>query len=209
MSKRRAPDFFTGGQADAFGVPPIALLTQRHPENRFAIVPGFPCYAIGDDGSVWCCRGRNGKRLGYWKRMSLVTLPPRRDHLHVGLRRTGERQHLIHVGVIVLTAFVGPRPSEEMQCCHGDGNGLNNRLTNLRWGTPKANGEDKVRHGVAASGERHGMAKLTAEDVQTIRRRCQAGEAQKAVGADYNLHQSHVSKIMRGEIWSSPARKTA
>lgn len=47
---------------------------------------------------------------------------------------------------IVLEAFVGPRP-KKMVCRHLDGNSLNNNLSNLKWGTPKENAQDMVKHG--------------------------------------------------------------
>lgn len=47
---------------------------------------------------------------------------------------------------LVLEAFVGPRPPG-LEACHNDGDGMNNRLTNLRWDTHKANMADQFRHG--------------------------------------------------------------
>lgn len=47
---------------------------------------------------------------------------------------------------LVLEAFVGPRP-EGMQACHWDDNPHNNKLENLRWGTPSENWMDMVRNG--------------------------------------------------------------
>lgn len=58
-----------------------------------------------------------------------------------GIRRTG------WVHRLVAEAFIGPRP-EGMETCHNDGNGHNNRLTNLRYDTPSANALDAVMHGV-------------------------------------------------------------
>ena len=52
---------------------------------------------------------------------------------------------------LVLTAFVGPRPSSEMHACHNNGIGTDNRLTNLRWDSPSANVADQVRHGTQVS----------------------------------------------------------
>jgi len=51
---------------------------------------------------------------------------------------------LVHL--LVLEAFVGPRP-DGMEACHYDGNKTNNRLSNLRWDTKAANAEDAVRVG--------------------------------------------------------------
>lgn len=50
------------------------------------------------------------------------------------------------VSVLVLTAFVGPRPMD-LVGCHNDGNPANNSLSNLRWDTQSENMRDKGRHG--------------------------------------------------------------
>lgn len=50
------------------------------------------------------------------------------------------------VSSVVLEAFQGPRPAG-MQCCHSDGNALNDRIENLRWDSHAENERDKVRHG--------------------------------------------------------------
>ena len=47
---------------------------------------------------------------------------------------------------LVTEAFIGPRP-EGMEVCHSDGDGTNNRLENLRYGTHSENMLDRVRHG--------------------------------------------------------------
>jgi HNH endonuclease/NUMOD4 motif len=53
----------------------------------------------------------------------------------------------------VLEAFVGPRPLRH-EAAHGDGNPLNNTLSNLRWASHSANEADKRRHGTKLSGAR-------------------------------------------------------
>lgn len=50
------------------------------------------------------------------------------------------------VSVLVLEAFVGPRPLG-MECCHNNGDELDDRVANLRWGTKKENAQDTLRHG--------------------------------------------------------------
>lgn len=53
-------------------------------------------------------------------------------------------KQLIHR--IVARAFLGPRP-EGMEVCHNDGNRMNCRLANLRYGTRSENVLDSVKHG--------------------------------------------------------------
>lgn len=68
-----------------------------------------------------------------------------RGHLSVSLRRPGSKR-VVFIHVLVLEAFVGPRP-DGMQCCHWDDNPSNNNLSNLRWDTCSANKFDSVRNG--------------------------------------------------------------
>lgn len=63
----------------------------------------------------------------------------------VELRR-GKKHRTVVVSVLVLEAFVGPRP-EGLFCCHWDDDPSNNHVSNLRWDTPSANAYDKVRNG--------------------------------------------------------------
>lgn len=51
---------------------------------------------------------------------------------------------------LVLGAFVGPCPAL-LEGCHNDGNGFDNRLQNLRWGTPESNLDDREAHDTITS----------------------------------------------------------
>lgn len=56
---------------------------------------------------------------------------------------------------LVLEAFIGPRP-KGMVCRHfPDRDTRNNRLDNLRWGTPEENQADKIVHGTSNYGLKH------------------------------------------------------
>lgn len=59
---------------------------------------------------------------------------------------------IVRVHVLVLTAFVGPRPPGA-QTCHEHGP-ADNRLRSLAWCTPSENVADQVRHGVHANARR-------------------------------------------------------
>jgi hypothetical protein len=52
----------------------------------------------------------------------------------------------MQVHALVMLAFVGPRPVGK-QTCHRNGDGTDNRLSNLRYGSASDNTLDMVRHG--------------------------------------------------------------
>lgn len=66
-------------------------------------------------------------------------------HLIVTLTKAG-RHYRFFVHVLVATTFIGPCPPG-FECCHDDGNGLNNWIGNLRWDTRSNNNYDRARHG--------------------------------------------------------------
>jgi len=65
---------------------------------------------------------------------------------HISLYSGGHRYKTAKVCVLVAQAFLGPKP-EGTEICHGDGDPSNNWVTNLRYDTHLANGEDMIRHG--------------------------------------------------------------
>src|SRR4051812_31439367 len=90
---------------------------------------GFPGYRVGDDGTVWSCRPKNGKGANVSWRQLRPTPRPNGGYL-VAVLHPGQHTFLVHR--LIMEAFVGPRP-DGLQCCHGDGNPANNAISNLRW----------------------------------------------------------------------------
>ena len=73
--------------------------------------------------------------------------------------------------------------------------------SHLFLGTSDDNNKDRSIKGRSRDqrGERHNMAKLTAEDVRAIR--SIEGISHTTIAEKYGLSQAHVSKIKRGESW--------
>jgi hypothetical protein len=178
------------------------------PETRYHDIPGFPGYRVGDDGSVWTCwrsggfgsakegRKPRGPKMGnVWIRLKPT---PRKDsgHLRVSLGYGS----CLGVHVLVLLAFIGP-PPEGMECCHNDGNPANNRLDNLRWGTPKDNAADRIRHGRQLRGEMLRISKLTEAAVRHIREQLTAGISKPSIAAEHGVSVSTIYWIAKGAIW--------
>lgn len=121
----------------------------------------------------------------------------------VDLSRNGEqRTRLIHQ--LVLEAFVGPRP-EGMVACHGPARSLDNRLSNLSYGTVSENNLDKARDGTVPRGMPGQAIKLTWEQVTEIRRR--ATPRKRGIGADlaleFGVSRSTIYDILSEQIWKT------
>lgn len=161
--------------------------------TRYRDVVGFPGYLTGDDGSVWSCLDWHGGIGEEWRR--LRPRPLRRGHLRVALRRGG-RTFDCYVHALVLTAFRGPRPVGT-ECCHfPDRNPANNRLDNLRWATSKDNREDQRKHGTLLWGEKNPGARLTDDDVLTIRRLHAAGGRTDEIADRFGVDRKTVWRIV-------------
>jgi|ERR1043166_1053935 hypothetical protein len=178
--------------------------------TEYRNVVGFPGYRVGDDGSVWTCkvvRGNVGGSAGThrvlsdtWKPMKLK--PDRRGYLTVHLWANGVGKHC-KVHRLVLEAFVGPCP-EGMEACHSpDRDPANCNLGNLRWDTKSANAKDRVKDGMQIKGERHGMAKLTKDQVIEIRRRHENGERVGSLSSAFSMSHQAISKIINRKRWAS------
>lgn len=114
------------------------------------------------------------------------------------------RKALSRVSRLVLLAFVGQPPSAEHEAAHGNGDRHDNRLENLRWATPKENTSDKFVHGTVLARERNPAARITAEQVEELRRLYrQGGVRQVDLAARFGIAQTQVSRILRNESWAS------
>ena len=72
--------------------------------------------------------------------------PGKKGHLRVALCKEGKCLDF-RVHVLVLEAFVGPRPTNK-HGLHKDDNKNNNRVDNLRWGSYSDNMNDRVVNGL-------------------------------------------------------------
>jgi hypothetical protein len=176
---------------------------------QYRNIPDYPGYRVGDDGSIWGAwtkRHLGGRRgtssfIGTdWVKLQGDT-EKKTGYKCVKLRKNGKQHHL-RVHVLVLRAFVGPRPKGKM-CCHGDDNPNNNTLSNLRWDTQKGNSADLARNGKTLKGESAWNARFTAEDVTEIRRRFANGEMPETIGPDFKITSCHAHAVAKCRFWKS------
>ncbi len=109
-------------------------------------------------------------------------------------------QVTVRVHHLVLETFVGPCP-DGMESCHRDDDPTNNWVDNLRWDTRQANVNDKMRNGHHRCGERTYNAKLTEEQVISIRRRASEGESKKSLAAEFGVKLSTIYCAINGNNW--------
>jgi hypothetical protein len=106
------------------------------------------------------------------------------------------------VHILVLEAFVGPRPSPDHEACHNNGIRSDARLSNLRWDTRAANKEDMRAHGTAPLGEKSSRAVLTAEFVAWIR---ESRQSSLSLAPVLGVSSSAIRAVRIGQNWSHQA----
>lgn len=119
----------------------------------------------------------------------------------ISIRKAGKSK-TVRIHRLVLEFFIGVAPLGT-EACHTNGIKTDNRASNLRWDTRRANLKDRAAHGKVRVGENHPMAKLRSADIAEIRNLCDTGMTQRAIGERFGVSQSMISNVVRGINWSS------
>lgn len=165
----------------------------------YRVVPGFPNYRVGDDGSVWSDIYYRRSNITGWTRMT--PSPDDRGYLVVTIQSADGLRRCCHVHTLVLEAFVGLRPAGQ-QCRHfPDHDPANNSLGNLQWGTSAENHSDRVKDGRTIRGETHHMAKLTEFQVGQLRVMASLGTRHKNLATQFGVSLVTISRIVNGHAW--------
>lgn len=180
-------------------------------------IPGWEdLYSITRNGQVWSKHSRR------WLKSWLG----KNGYLCISLCREGEIEKR-YVHRLVALVWIGPAPFKGAYVCHANDCSTDNRVENLRYDTPKGNIADARRNGrtacgdrngactqphrrsrgerhrevmrrVAARGERHYRAKLTADEVRAI---FTDPRSQSKIALDFNIDQGSISRIKNGKKW--------
>lgn len=138
-------------------------------------VPGYEgLYDVSRAGSVR--NSRTGRILR--------GLPNNQGRLQVALYRNA-RSRRKQVSRIVCEAFHGPAPAGKPYALHNDGDPLNNRSENIRWGSQSENQLDAVVHGT------HSRATRT----------------QCPYGHNYSAENTYVTKLGQRQCRTCNARR--
>ncbi len=148
-------------------------------------------------------KGRIRSFVGRETRILLGT-PDRRGYICVGLwdKRT-PRKIYTRMHQLVAKAFV-PNPLELKEVNHDDEDKGNNFASNLKWVTRRENCLHSRLRPPTMKGEKHGMAKITDDDVLTIRQRYRRGSPDNnltVIANEYGISVSTVHHIIQRQNW--------
>ncbi len=107
--------------------------------------PTWPDYCVTKTGCVY------NRKTGHQLTISSMTILGITRRV-VWLWQDG-RSRSPQISRLILDAWVGPCP-EGMECCHNDGNAMNNVFDNLRWDTHRSNIQDQIDQGTHVSCKR-------------------------------------------------------
>lgn len=167
----------------------------------FKEVPGHVGYRVGTAGTVQSCLEMHGRQgwlpIGPWKTLVGGIY----DEDNTPRRRVCLRKRRVTVGRLVLEVFVGPCPTG-MECCHNNGDSLDDRLDNVRWDTKAANISDREKHGTTAHGATSGMSKLLPGEAENIRQMYLSGIRIFEIHREFpDVSRSTITKVARATAW--------
>lgn len=151
------------------------------------------CHGVDAEGGVWS------------RRQS-----PRWRVLRTRVRRNGAATQVdlhgrtVLVNWLVATAFV-PNPQGAPQVQHADGDLLNNRATNLVWGTEATRRARMQALRRYPEGVRHALAKLDPERVRQLRAQHAAGVPLRQLARAMGVARNTVRLCVQRQTWKSVA----
>ncbi len=166
-------------------------------QEEWRDIPGYEgLYQVSDQGRV--------RRLAGSFRCAqdrILKTGPRSDgYVGVNLYSEHHRQCTFLVHALVARVFLGPRP-ENADINHIDANKANNSAANLEYCSRRRNIEHSVQMGLNPTGERNGQARLTADQVEAIRRASKQGVTGRALARQYKISPGQISRIVNGHDW--------
>lgn len=169
--------------------------------ENWKVIPGHEMYEVSDHGRVrtWKARNRNAT-------------PPKNGRVLAGsvckfngipYRRVTVDGKTLHVHRLVLLAFKGRKPPG-LVTRHLNGDSMDNRLTNLAYGSQSDNCQDKRYHGTWQGGGRHPRSLLTEEIVKALRRaerKHGVVKNQRQIAKRLGVSQGALANAIKGRTW--------
>jgi hypothetical protein len=121
-------------------------------------VPGYLDWQADEDGNVY-------------KRYKMVT-----PFIDNGYYKVWANSENTKKAKLVCLAFHGEKPFDKAEVCHKDDMRINDKASNLKWGTRIENMNDALINGRRPFGIKHGMSKLCDDTVLEMRTMYASGD---------------------------------
>lgn len=172
-------------------------------DEVFLPIPHFPGYLVSNCGRVYSC---------YLQDLMAVKTSTTHGGLSVKLRRDNKR-HYPTIGQLVLSAFVGPKPTPDSMAMLIDGIPHHCYLENLQWATSQEIHDNQFKNGTHAIQQSYAGScpnqKLSADDAQVIRaayaiRR----ESHKDIAVRWGVSKVAIRLLINGQTHQIPGQVT-
>jgi hypothetical protein len=159
-------------------------------------------YEVSDQGRVRSLDRTivNGRGISRRYRGCILKAMPNTNGYPTVFLSKGSHKDTRRIHQLVAVAFVGPIPQGH-EVCHRDDVKTHNVPTNLVYQTHSKNMEDRCENGGTARGVRNGLAKLTDDDVRTIRS-LRGVKSQREIGKMFGVSHTVVWQAQTGKCWS-------
>lgn len=180
---------------------PWAIVINDILNEEWRDIPGYEgLYQVSDTGKIKSVIRRGSFVAGRKKRLSRHVTGY--QYVSLTARDGSEKKHYIQR--LVMMSFEPIDSAEHLDVNHVDGNKLNNSIGNLEWLSHRDNiihARTVLKAWPDMRGERSANAKLTDDDVRTIRALHLSGLKQKDIAARYNVSQPTIGYIVHGKTW--------
>jgi hypothetical protein len=153
-------------------------------------------YSVNEHGDVFSTK--------FNKVVKLKGINHSRGYLMINIWNNNQRKGML-VHRLIAETFI-PNLENKPEVNHKNGIKWDNRVQNLEWNTPKENMSHAYATGLKVAspslGEKHGMAKLTEEQVLEIRKLYSTKKYTLIVlGKMFDVGIAQISKIVNNKLW--------
>jgi hypothetical protein len=122
-------------------------------------------------------------------------------YVEKGYGRAFNGVRMVGAHELALTYWTGEQRHPDLDTCHSCNNPICVNPHHLRFDTRQSNVDDATQSGRHARGETNGHAKLTEDDVLTIRRRAASGALGRTLARDFGVSEPAIVGIVNGNRW--------
>src|SRR5690625_2328955 len=167
-------------------------------EETWKQIPGFIGYEVSDFGNVRSYYRKGNHRNKRTRYPRTLAKRARKDGAYpsVSLPKDNGKYSSCAIHRLVMLAFVGPCP-DGYQVAHLNGDPSDNRLTNLKYVTPKENNSHKIGHGTHNGGESNHQSTLQGWQVAEIKYLATKSVPQGKIARLFDISHKHVNAVLR------------